>query len=92
MVAVLKETKRQIKDSMNDPAIKVILRDLGIFTLLGGLGGTISLLTGNMMGLFGFAVGAYDIAVIHNNRENRRTEALNTYRSLKYSSKKESEE
>jgi hypothetical protein len=91
MVAVLKEAKRQIKDSMNDPAIKVILRDLGIFTLLGGLGGTISLLTGNMMGLTGFAIGAYDVAVIHNNRENRRMKALNTYRSIKYSSKKKSE-
>lgn len=88
MIAVLKETKRQIKDSMNDPAIKVILRDLGIFALLGGLGGTISLLTGNMMGLVGFVIGAYDVAVVHNNRENRRIEALNTYRSIKYSKEK----
>lgn len=89
MVAVLKETKRQIKDSMNDPAVKVILRDLGIFTLLGGLGATISLITGNMMGLIGFVVGAYDVTVIHNNRENRRMRALNTYRSIKYSKEKD---
>jgi hypothetical protein len=94
IMGVIKETKRQIKDSMDDPIIKTILRDIGVLSIFVGLPSILSaIISGGIpvLGPVGIAVGAYDVGVTHHNRKAARYRALGTSREIKYSSKKESE-
>ena len=94
MIGIIKETKKQIKDSMDDPIIKTILRDIGVLSIFIGLPSILSaIISGGVpvLGPVGIAVGAYDVGVAHHNRKAARYRALGTTREIKYSSKKESE-
>ena len=94
IVGVIKETKKQIKDSMDDPIIKTILRDIGVLSIFIGLPSILSaILSGGIptLGPVGVAVGVYDVGVTHHNRKAARYKALGTVREMKYFSKKESE-
>ena len=94
IMGVARETKRQIKDSMDDPIIKTILRDIGVLSIFVGLPSILSAIICDgvpTLGPVGVAVGAYDVGVAHHNRKAARYRALGTTREIKYSSKKESE-
>ena len=95
MIGIIKETKKQIKDSMDDPIIKTILRDIGVLSIFIGLPSILSaIISGGVpvLGPVGIAVGAYDVGVTHHNRKAARYRALETSREIKYFHKKETEE
>ena len=91
---IIRETKKQIKDSMDDPIIKTILRDIGVLSIFIGLPSILSAILSDgipTLGLVGVAVGVSDIGVAHLNRKDARDRALKNQREMKYFSKKESE-
>ena len=91
---IIRETKKQIKDSMDDPIIKTILRDIGVLSIFIGLPSILSAILSDgipTLGLVGVAVGVSDIGVTHLNRKDARDRALKNQREMKYFSKKESE-
>ena len=94
IIGIIRETKKQIKDSMGDPIIKTILRDIGVLSIFIGLPSILSaILSGGIpiLGPVGIAVGVYDVGVTHLNRKDARDRALKNQREMKYFSKKESE-
>ena len=94
MIGIIKDTKKQIKDSMDDPIIKTILRDIGVLSIFIGLPSILSaIISGGVpvLGPVGIAVGAYDVGVTHHNRKAERYRALGTSREIKYFHKKNSE-
>lgn len=91
---IIRETKKQIKDSMDDPIIKTILRDIGVLSIFIGLPSILSAILSDgipTLGPVGVAVGVYDVGVTHLNRKDARDRALKNQRGMKYFSKKESE-
>ena len=95
ILGVARETKRQIKDSMDDPIIKTILRDIGVLSIFVGLPSILSAIICDgvpTLGPVGVAVGVYDVGVTHHNRNVARYRALGTSREIKYSPKKETKE
>lgn len=70
---MVKNCKKEIKNSMDDPIIKTILRDLGVVALFSGT----SIASGSPEGIaIGSAVGAYNVYAIHHNRNVRRNKSL----------------
>lgn len=73
MLRMVKNCKKEIKNSMDDPIIKTILRDLGVVALFSGT----SIASGSPEGIaIGSAVGAYNVYAIHHNRNVRRNKSL----------------
>lgn len=95
IAGIIKETKKQIKDSMDDPIIKTILRDIGVLSIFIGLPSILSeILSGGVssLGPLGVAIGVCDVGITHHNRKAARYRALENQREMKYFSKKETEE
>lgn len=95
IAGIIKETKKQIKDSMDDPIIKTVLRDIGVLSIFIGLPSILSeILSGGVssLGPLGVAIGICDVGITHHNRKAARYRALENQREMKYFSKKETEE
>ena len=90
IIGVIKETKKQIKDSMDDPLIKKILKVIGVLSIFIGMLSNLSVIL--IGGIPTLGPAAVAVGATHYNRKNARYKALETQREIKYFSEKEPKE
>ena len=90
IIGVIKETKKQIKDSMDDPLIRKILKVIGVLSIFIGMLSNLSVIL--IGGIPTLGPAAVAVGATHYNRKNARYKALETQREIKYFSEKEPKE